>query len=271
MPSGCFLFEPIMTGIKKLVSVFMRYLPASCRLRLRRSYYLQVVANFREADWEWTPVIRKIVTPGSHILDVGANVGYLSKLFAEWVGPSGRIVSVEPIPDTFASLEYSMNKLYRGRVTTLACCMSDQPGSVRMVVPTYEQGGENFYESHIESGEKKQNAGRHFTVQASTIDLVCKETGLTPVFIKIDVEGHEGAVVRGAAHMLSTRQPPLLIEVAGNPDDSSGSAHEMFLLLRKWGYVPLMLENGRCRERKTGDVAVDYLFVHESGLHNIIK
>jgi FkbM family methyltransferase len=271
MPSGCFPFEPIMSVIKKVASVFLRYLPASCRRHLRRPYYLRVVAGYRETDWEWTPVIRKIVAPGSHILDVGANVGYLSKLFAEWVGSSGRVVSVEPIPDTFASLEYSMNKLFGRRVTTLAVCMSDHPGSVRMVVPSYEKGGENFYESHIENGGNRENAGRHFTVRASTIDLVCQETGITPGFIKIDVEGHEGAVVRGAEHLLSTRQPPLLIEVAGNPDDPAGAAHEMFLLLRKWGYVPLMLENGRCRERKTGDVAVDYFFVHESGLQNIIK
>jgi FkbM family methyltransferase len=236
-------------------------LPASLRRRIRRRYYRGIVANYTDADWEWSPVIRLLVPPGSEVLDIGANVGYLSGLFARWVGPSGRVVAVEPIPDTHDALAASMSTLFPGRVTVVQACVSDRPGTVTMDVPVGADGRENFYESRIRTGAAPGLPGaRSFTVEAVTLDDLVARENLRPAFVKIDVEGHEETALRGASALLAG-QPTMLIEVAGDPDAAGTPAHRLFGLLSSAGYQALTLEGGRCRPRRPGDRAIDYLFV----------
>ena len=238
-----------------------RFLPPVCLRALRRRYYLRVVENYAESDWEWSPFIKPIVPPGSQVLDIGANVGYLSGLFARWVGPTGRVTSIEPIPATYDALTSSMKQLYPDTVTTIQCCVSDAPGDVTMSVPSYAGGGENYYESRIVKASVATGSNL-FTVQATTLDLLIPNLNLNPnlSLIKIDVEGHELAVIRGGAGYLSRHLPPLLIEVAGNPDESETPASLLFTILKDWGYAPHLIKNGVLKPRQAGDQSVDYLF-----------
>lgn len=236
-------------------------LPPGLRRLIRRRYYRGIVASYTDADWEWSPVIRSLVQPGDQVLDVGANVGYLSGLFARWVGPSGRVVSVEPIPDTHDALASSMATLFPGRVTVFQACVSDRPGTVTMDVPVGADGRENFYESRIRTGADSVLPGaRSFTVEAVTLDDLVRREKLRPAFVKIDVEGHEETALHGAPNLLAG-QPALLIEVAGDPDAADTPAHRLFDLLATAGYQALTLAAGVCRPRQSGDRAVDYLFV----------
>jgi len=215
-----------------------------------------------EEDWEWSPVIKRLVPAGAQVLDIGANVGYLTGLFARWTGPTGRVVAVEPIPDTYDALASSMASLFPGIVTTLSCCVSDQPGHVVMEVPVGTDGRENYYESRITSAEEKPSTGRlRFSVPATTLDNILESQHLNPGFIKIDVEGHEEVVIRGATTLLGNEKPPLLIEVSGDPDQPGASAFNLFSHLTSAGYQAYVLDGGGCRPRQPGDVAVDYLFM----------
>ena len=248
--------------IKNMALKLRRFLPPVCLRALRRRYYLRIVENYAESDWEWSPVIKPIVPPGSQVLDIGANVGYLSGLFARWVGPTGRVTSIEPIPATFDALTSSMKQLYPNTVTTIQSCVSDAPGNVTMSVPSYAGGGENYYESRIVEASAATGSNL-FTVQATTLDLLIPNLNRNPnlSLIKIDVEGHELSVVKGGSHYLSAHQPPLLIEIAGNPDELNTPAAQLFDLLHGWGYTPYTVSNGAMRRRQTGDQSVDYLFL----------
>jgi FkbM family methyltransferase len=248
---------------KKIVTALKRCLPNPWLRCLRRRYYLRVVKNYSENDWEWTPFIKPLITAGSQVLDVGANVGYLSGLFARWVGDSGKIVSVEPIPATYDALSSSMQRLFPGIVTTLQCCLSDAPGVVTMSVPEYEGGGENYYESRIIGSDSADGLNQH-QVRATTLDHIAGDLDLTPAFVKIDVEGHELAVIRGGLKFISQHHPPLLIEVAGDPDQHGGSAAQLFGELASLEYVPCLIKNGKLLKREPGDKSIDYLFLHAS-------
>lgn len=244
-----------MLSLKKIV----RVLPAPVQSLLKRNYYLKVVRNYRPADWEWTSFVQPLIPSGSTVLDIGANVGYLSGLFARWVGPTGRVVSLEPIPATFDALSESMKKLYPERVTTIQSCVSDRTGTLTMAVPDYEGGGANYYESRII--DKPGNASNTYHVPATTLDVLVNNYQLNPAFIKIDVEGHERSVVNGGTDFFACHQPPVLIEVAGNPDDAESTAAVLFADLAKWGYVPHLIKNGKLVARSPGDKSVDYLFL----------
>lgn len=229
----------------------------------RRRYYLQIVKKYEETDWEWSEVIKPFIPLGGQVLDIGANVGYLSGLFARWVGPEGRVVSIEPIPATYDVLSSSMKRLFPQSVTTFALCVSDRAGEMKMTVPRYKDGGENYYESHIVSEYTPE--GSAITVNAITLDDLVHTRNLKPDLIKIDVEGHELSVVQGGANFLSQHHPPLLIEVSGNPDGEDSQAARLFSTLSVWGYKPHLIKNGRLIRRQTGDHSVDYLFLIDDG------
>ncbi|HMP91025.1 MAG TPA: FkbM family methyltransferase [Kiritimatiellia bacterium] len=251
------------TVIKKALIKIKTCLPRGVQRELRRRYYLRVVKNYRAADWEWMPVVTPLIPRGGHVLDIGANVGYLSRIFADIVGIGGRVVSVEPIPDTFDVLRHSMKTLHPDIVTTLPLCISDRAGEVYMAVPKYAGGGENYYESRIVTDDKGHD-GQLYRVKASTLSAEVARLGLMPDFIKIDVEGHELAVIRGGANFFARKQPPLLIEVASNPDEAGTSASELFDLLGSHGYLAHVLDKGVLRLRQSGDQSVDYLFLKKN-------
>jgi len=204
------------------------------------------------------------------------------------------VIAVEPIPRTFDALSSSMQKLYPGQVMTIQSCISDKAGEVTMSVPDYASGGTNYYESRIV--EQSTIGGQKFTVPAMTLDQLTETAGrsedhsrptikgivgrersrggtfapennqsalspLTISLIKIDVEGHELSVIRGASGFLSRHQPPLLIEVAGDPDEPSSNASRLFTVLAQYGYAPHLIKNGKLLARSPGDQSVDYLFL----------
>jgi FkbM family methyltransferase len=248
--------------VKKMAVLGQRLLPATLRRMVRRRYYRGVVDGYRAEAWEWAGAIRPWCTPGADAIDAGANVGYISKLLAEWVGPNGRVVSIEPVPDTFDVLQDGMRHRFGSRVTCVPRCLSDAPGEVTMVVPEYDGvGGENFYESRIAADPATAASGRAVTVQAETLDAIVARTGMVPAFIKIDVEGHELAVVRGAEKTIRAGKPPLLIEVAGDPDEPGTQAALLLATLMDWGYTPHTINHGVLKPRRSGDQSVDYLFL----------
>jgi FkbM family methyltransferase len=150
------------------------------------------------------------VRDGSVVVDVGASFGLFSYHLARLVGRSGTVYSFEPHPSNRVVLQ----KLAKARsaVRFRPVAVSDEPGTAQMQVPVF--------------------GGRHVTAQSSLahgfgdVDGVAVENVSVPTvrlddelgdraidFIKIDVEGHEIAVLRGAAAMLRKNLPPMLIEI----------------------------------------------------------
>lgn len=131
-------------------------------------------------------------------LDIGANVGSYTVIAAGAIG--ARVVAVEPVPSTFADLERNivLNRL-TGRVSMKCLGLSDHSGSVRF---TSDLDTVNHI---LAVGEE----GPSIEVPVTTLDELVGDD--VPVAIKIDVEGHELSVLRGAARTLSA--PALLAVV----------------------------------------------------------
>jgi FkbM family methyltransferase len=145
--------------------------------------------------------------PGSVFLDVGANVGaYIRK--ARQVLDARRIYAFEPQ----AELVSELRKRYPG-VTIEALALSAHPGSARFKVP--EVKGE-LYRSRgtlAEFTERGETGARYFDVLCMTLDAYVAERHCIPGLIKIDVEGHEEAVLEGAVRTLAEHHPPIIIEI----------------------------------------------------------
>lgn len=210
-------------------------LPAPVKRALRSWNAYRQFCRYQEDEWVWAATCRKLVTPGDTIVDAGANLGYLSRIFAEWVGSTGRVYSYEPVPDTFRWLFKNVAQSGMEQITPFPHGLSDTEAKVRMEVPSYEDGVENYYESRILTDEDAAEQ----TVEAMVAPLDKYAGQLENLsLLKIDVEGHECSVVRGAAAVLEARKPAMLIEVTGEPGKRPETT-QLWEILSAAGYAPL--------------------------------
>lgn len=135
--------------------------------------------------------------PGDLFLDIGANIGSYTVLAAGAVGADA--IAVEPIPSTFESLENNIRLNRLGSKVSAKCVgLSDKSGILRFT--------SNLDTVNHVAIESEQNDV--IEVPVMSVDELCD--GRVPVLIKIDVEGHEKAVLLGAVKTLSS---PALVGV----------------------------------------------------------
>ncbi len=181
---------------------------------------------FGLADFDEMTFIQHLLRPGDLFLDGGANVGVWSVLAAS-TGAS--VLAVEPIPETADLLRHQgeLNGL-GDHFKIIRCALSDSPGTVLMT-ENEDVGNRVVLDGHA--------AERHVTVTCQMLDEVCK--GCVPVLIKLDLEGHELAALRGATRTLA--EPGLLalvIETFRPHNWQSESLRSIETLLESHGFLP---------------------------------
>jgi FkbM family methyltransferase len=183
------------------------------------------------------------VRPGMCVYDLGANKGQMTLLFAALVGPTGRIVSLEPAPAEFAHLTNNVKINSLSNVETIQAAAADREGELTF---TYAAGRPT--QGKLRDVERTYVIpdADTFTVRALTIDSLVNDRR-RPDVIKIDVEGAAASVLRGAARLLSQSSPVIYLELHG-PDEQAGVRDE--LLTR--GYVAETLDGARVLDPTDG-------------------
>ncbi len=170
--------------------------------------------------------ILHLLRPGELFVDIGSNIGSYSVIAAGAVG--ARVIAAEPVPTTFEHL--SLNVFLNGlddRVSMKCIGLSDRVGSVRF---TSDLDTVNHV---LADGE----AGASIEVPVTTLDELAEEE--VPLAIKIDVEGHEFSVLRGAERTLSA--PELLAVVMEiNGSGARYGVSDMCLIdhMQAYGFKP---------------------------------
>lgn len=168
------------------------------------------------------------VRPGSSALDIGAHAGLISYLMAK--SGAGRVDAFEPLSRWRDVLQAWAATDARIHVHAVAC--SDAPGKLTLHVPRSPQGKLLHSRASV-----SVPSGPHIseTVRSATVDELVAEQGISDVSaIKIDVEGHEDAVLRGAEGLLRRDHPALMIEIERRHRDAP--PERAFEYLRSLGY-----------------------------------
>lgn len=178
------------------------------RWRLLMDRYIdRTIAIESVFEPDTTRLVEEIVRPGMHVLDVGANVGYYTLLLARAVGPSGRVWAFEPTSTFARDLTWHVeHNGFRDRVVLLPFGLSDRHVSslisIDDVSATLHWAGES-------------PAPAHESIELRPLDGLVEEIGLSRVdFIKVDVDGHEPHLLRGAQETLRKFQPTMVMELA---------------------------------------------------------
>lgn len=150
--------------------------------------------------------IKRFIKPGDVIFDVGANFGYYSIKLATLLEGNCRIFAFEPYPPTFARLNRNISTNGLGHcIFPLALGLSDIAANVAMVETPGNTGG-TYVRRDIHDGG----------IPLMTLDGFCQKQGIDKIdFMKVDVEGLEPLVLKGAASYLDrvNELPVILIEL----------------------------------------------------------
>ncbi|MBF0109961.1 MAG: FkbM family methyltransferase [Magnetococcales bacterium] len=168
-------------------------------------------------------VLRQWVAPDAWIIDVGANIGFFSLYFAHWVRGAGRVVALEPEGVNFSSLRRRMAAHPRG----------DRVLSFNMAAA--ERDGTGFLQLNPHHPADHRLASQGISVVLISLDALVAGQGEPQVgLIKIDVQGSEERVLRGAQRLIHRCHPALLVELTwGDPGTS-----RTLTLLTDWRYLP---------------------------------
>jgi FkbM family methyltransferase len=180
-------------------------------------------------DLVTSEVLCRLTSPGERAVDVGANIGYVTSLFAFCTGPNGAVFAFEPHPKTFALLQRNVNRWNEhrrcGRIVAVQAALSSS--NREAILQTDE--GRDTNRSHAHLAAAADAAG--IQVQTLRFDsrfAAQEEFGI----VKVDAEGHEAAIFAGMGDFLRCRKIRDIVyeENAGYP----AASHDE---LRSAGYT----------------------------------
>jgi FkbM family methyltransferase len=168
-------------------------------------------------------VLKNHLRRGDIFLDVGANIGDISCIASRFVGVEGSVYAIEPNPKNFAILNENIriNKLEN------VCPFQVALGGSVSTAYLYKR---NKNDSGMDSLIGNKNTNRALRVAVTTIDTLIEERQMpNPSLVKIDVEGYELEVLKGARKLLESQHAPILcIEYVKAMAREKGSAEDIF-------------------------------------------
>lgn len=162
-------------------------------------------------DLATSSLLEKFLVEGNIVYDIGANTGYFTLASARLVGDTGKVFSFEPLPANISMLQkhVSINKINNTVIMKMA--VSNRQGKVN-----FSNEENNLGNTYVDSIYFKDNRNK-IEVDTASIDYLVNSLIITPPdLIKIDAEGAEYEILRGADKIISKYRPVLLLATHDN-------------------------------------------------------
>jgi FkbM family methyltransferase len=189
-----------------------------------------------------TETVRRFVHAGDLVVDIGANIGILTDLLARWVGPTGRVIAIEPEPVNIAALQRRMKRRHPAAIVEIvSAAAGEYNGRARLRITPQHPG-----DHHLLATDNSASSDT-IEVDSVTLDgLLAARKERCPTLLKIDVQGAELSVLRGAQQTLTRCRPVVLVEIDRNALARAGSDElQVSRFLDALGYAPHDLRTGQ--------------------------
>lgn len=185
-----------------------------------RFLYRSLKSNYHDHKIE-VSALTQTLNPGCTVIDVGANKGCFLRAFSRAV-PIGQVIAFEPQQVLADYLRTNCLRGWGGRMPNVKVenmGVSDQVGSMELLIPGKKESSPS---ASFETHNKENGPCKTTQVPVTTLDHYFAETNCQIGAIKIDVEGHELSVLKGAKNLLSTQSPTIVCEIESRhrPDGS---------------------------------------------------
>jgi len=183
----------------------------------------------------WLDVVEPLLTKDDVVFDVGTNIGTIANWFA---GRTAHVHGFEPHPDNVQMTNDQIVLRQTKNITLSQLALGREPGVLQLHVKT-------FHGHHSLGDTKGSPTVEKIDVEVDTVDRYCQNNGIERIdFLKIDVEGFEDDVLKGATGMLAEKKIGLtLFELRRNLLTSIGKhAKDIFAPLVENGYTIFTLD-----------------------------
>jgi FkbM family methyltransferase len=193
---------------------------------------------------------------GGDVIDVGANIGYTTTLFARAIDPACRVHAFEPEARNFRWLEHAIARAGLGRrVVAHRSAVGARDGSIELWLNASHHADHRVATDHLRDARTEPTQ----RVPITAIDAYLAGAGWPPVaFVKIDVQGYEPEVLRGmretiartpGLHVAVELMPSALAELGFDPDDF---LHDLVTALP---HMAILERTGRLRDADVAAIA----------------
>jgi FkbM family methyltransferase len=218
---------PIIVTVKDKYGVFEI---RNCREYIQRNIYFLGYYELRE-----TKLFKKILRAGDTFLDVGANIGWFTLVGSRAVGSNGKVVSFEPSSHIYSHLQQTVNINALKNVKVEKLALSDENGIAILSGISADNEGTG---SIVSSTKKLEDSAKE-EVKTITLDNYWHQENLGKIrLIKIDVEGAELKVLKGAQSLLKEKVCEYIIFEVNDKRlrEMGSSSMELLSLVKSLGY-----------------------------------
>ena len=197
--------------------------PSGARFQMKMNWqsHTEYVLGTYEPDF--FNALRKQIRRGDTCVDVGGHLGYYSFIMARLVGPQGRVITFEPVVENLVGLRESIEINKFSNIRLVDTALGERPGVLKLIRSELEK----FTATPSTRGYAVEGAQKEVDVKVDTLDSFLARENITPDVIKIDVEGAELDVLRGATETLRKMRPKVLVEIHGWGDPTSEKVKEL--------------------------------------------
>lgn len=241
--------NPVRTTFLRSKNSLLRRLPK--QFVITTSYGFKLTGNTKHlipryvyVFGAWQPDIsawvHNFVWPGDVVIDIGANIGYLSLVAARKVGPHGKVLAIEAEPTVFGQLERNID-LNPGLPVIATHAIAGESSGVRKIhAAPFELGSSSTELTEVADGPSSE-------VRVVRVDSLVPRDELDRVrLVKIDVEGDEMRVLAGLDAVLSGMAPDgaIVMEIAPDLLELRGqSASALLEMMEGMGFEALRIDN----------------------------
>jgi FkbM family methyltransferase len=148
-------------------------------------------------------LVKKEIKPGDTVLDLGANIGYYTLIFAKLVGKSGKVYAFEPDPNNFALLKKNVKINGYNNVVLINKAVSNKTEKLKLYLCEDNNGDHRIYDSH--------DGRKCIEIESVKLDNYFKDYNGKVDFIKIDIQGAEAAAAQGMFNLLKKNKSVKII------------------------------------------------------------
>lgn len=228
-------------------------------------FALAKIYTFRWDKGEGRPFLHflKQVPDRGVVLDVGANVGIMTVLFARKL-KNAQIHAFEPMPANFAALQHIVHAFKLPNVTLHQLALGDSRRKVRMRLPVHD-GVKMQGTSHVVQDPARSAQGEDHWVPMDRLDALEEFQNVPVVAVKIDVEDFESYVLQGGLDLIRRNRPLLYMELWDS--DQSPNRTRCLEMLGSLGYQARVYggrKKGLIPPEQASPDEINYFFLPES-------
>lgn len=208
--------------------------------------------------------IRKFLINGGNAVDVGAQIGYLTIVMATSCKTQLHVYSFEPEPYNISQFNTNISLNALDNITLIPKAVTSTLNPIKLFLAKDNNSG-----THSTISSDPNVSSDFITVDSTTLDEFVRDQAITKLdLIKIDVEGAELDVIKGAREVLTLLHPALIIELSESIQQSRGfSTIEFKAIMLELGYDPYLISDRGLlypTEMNREHIMDNVVFIHQS-------